>query len=183
MSKYFIDGLRETEEDGIFSVDDDEAEFWTVCRRDHDGFGMAMFDLCIKEEAEKLVQVLEERDALLLENAAMQKIINSVTDLDNEPKYHSEGMGSGLEDRGITDKYEAMQYGWDEAMDRIYGDVIPNAEELESEFPTTDAALAAIQAQAIEDAVKKVLFVDTVASTVVISQLLRAYAAELREAK
>lgn len=49
--------------------------------------------------------------------------------------------------------------------------------------PATDAALAAIQAQAIEDAVKKVLFVDTVASTVVISQLLRAYAAALREAK
>ncbi|HID8084482.1 hypothetical protein I5Q47_15685 [Serratia marcescens] len=51
------------------------------------------------------------------------------------------------------------------------------------ETPATDAALAAIQAQAIEDAVKKVLFVDTVASTVVISQLLRAYAAALREAK
>lgn len=51
------------------------------------------------------------------------------------------------------------------------------------ETPATDAALAAIQAQAIEDAVKKVLFVDAVASTVVISQLLRAYAAALREAK
>lgn len=49
--------------------------------------------------------------------------------------------------------------------------------------PATSAAFAAIQAQAIEDAVKKVFFVDTVASTVVISQLLRAYAAALREAK
>ncbi|HCH6765102.1 TPA: hypothetical protein NK775_001753 [Serratia marcescens] len=52
-----------------------------------------------------------------------------------------------------------------------------------AETPATSEALAAIQAQAIEDAVNKVLFVDTVASTVVISQLLRAYAAALREAK
>lgn len=72
MSKYFVEGLRETEEDGIFFVDDDEAEFWTVYRRDHDGFGMAMFDLCIKEEAEKLVHVLEERDALLASQNAKQ---------------------------------------------------------------------------------------------------------------
>ncbi|WP_392586893.1 hypothetical protein AB3M75_20050 [Serratia ureilytica] len=76
MNKYFIDGLRETEEEGIFPVDDDEAEFWTVYRRDHDGFGMAMFDLCIKEEAEKLVQVLEERDALrAIQNAKQDKPI------------------------------------------------------------------------------------------------------------
>lgn len=51
------------------------------------------------------------------------------------------------------------------------------------ETPATDAALAAIQAQAIEDAVKKVLSVDTIASTTVISHLLRTYATELREAK
>jgi hypothetical protein len=46
-----------------------------------------------------------------------------------------------------------------------------------------DAALSAVRAQAIEDAVKQVLSVDTVASTVVISQLLRVYANELREGK
>ena len=36
------------------------------------------------------------------------------------PPYHSEAMGCGLEDRGIRDRYEAMAYGWDEAMDRAY---------------------------------------------------------------
>lgn len=52
-----------------------------------------------------------------------------------------------------------------------------------SETPATDAALAAIQAQAVEDAVTQVLSVDTIASTAVISHLLRTYATELREAK
>ncbi|MGQ6174320.1 hypothetical protein ACUNHU_15990 [Serratia sp. IR-2025] len=51
------------------------------------------------------------------------------------------------------------------------------------ETRATDAALAAIRAQAVEDAVKQVLSVDTIASTAVISHLLRTYAAELREAK
>ncbi|WP_233501938.1 hypothetical protein [Serratia marcescens] len=51
------------------------------------------------------------------------------------------------------------------------------------ETPATDAALAAIRAQAVEDAVKQVLSVDTIASTAVISHLLRTYATELREAK
>ena len=35
------------------------------------------------------------------------------------PEYHPYGMGCGLEDRGITDRYEAMAYGWYEAIDRV----------------------------------------------------------------
>jgi hypothetical protein len=34
------------------------------------------------------------------------------------PEYHHSGMGCGLEDRGITDRYEAMQHGWDDAFER-----------------------------------------------------------------
>ncbi|HLV16034.1 MAG TPA: hypothetical protein VKY70_01035, partial [Pseudomonas sp.] len=34
-------------------------------------------------------------------------------------EFHEQGMGCGLEDRGITDRYEAMRYGWDEALDRV----------------------------------------------------------------
>lgn len=34
------------------------------------------------------------------------------------PDYHHNGMGCGLEDRGITDRYEAMQHGWDDAFER-----------------------------------------------------------------
>ena len=35
------------------------------------------------------------------------------------PAFHQEGMGCGLEDRGITDRYEAMRYGFDEALDQM----------------------------------------------------------------
>lgn len=41
-----------------------------------------------------------ENVALALENVAMKQIVDSVTNLDNEPQYHAEGMGCGLEDRG-----------------------------------------------------------------------------------
>ena len=35
------------------------------------------------------------------------------------PQYHYEGMGCGLEDRDITDRYQAMQFGWDQAIERF----------------------------------------------------------------
>ena len=79
----------------------------------------------------------------------MKQIIDSVTNLDNEPQYHDEGMGCGLEDRGITDRYDACRYGWDEAMERIYGEVIPCADELD--FSATDAYLAGIKADGMEE--------------------------------
>ncbi|VCV52827.1 hypothetical protein BANRA_01709 [Klebsiella pneumoniae] len=85
-----------------------------------------------------------EMDKLAAENVEMKQIIDSVTNLDNEPQYHDEGMGCGLEDRGITDRYDACRYGWDEAMERIYGEVIPCADELD--FSATDAYLAGIKA-------------------------------------
>ena len=94
--------------------------------------------------------VLEKKcQSLVAENAVMKEIINSVTDLDNEPKYHSEGMGCGLEDRGITDRYDAMQHGWECAMERVYGEVIPCVEELD--FTATTQALNEIKAQGIDE--------------------------------
>ena len=33
--------------------------------------------------------------------------------------YHHSGMGCGIEDRGIHDRYEACEYGWEEAMERV----------------------------------------------------------------
>lgn len=85
-----------------------------------------------------------EMDKLAAENVEMKQIIDSVTNLDNEPQYHDEGMGCGLEDRGITDRYDACRYGWDEAMERIYGEVIPCADELD--FSATDRIVAGIKA-------------------------------------
>ncbi len=37
-----------------------------------------------------------------------------------EPEYHCEAMGCGLEDRNITDRYEAMRHGWDCAIERMF---------------------------------------------------------------
>jgi hypothetical protein len=36
------------------------------------------------------------------------------------PEYHKQGMGCGLEDRDITDRYDAMEYGWDCALERMF---------------------------------------------------------------
>lgn len=106
-------------------------------------------ELSIREQkflklAKAFKQLAAENVALALENVAMKQIVDSVTNLDNEPQYHAEGMGCGLEDRGITDRYDACRYGWDEAMERIYGDVIPCAEELD--FSATDRIVAGIKA-------------------------------------
>ena len=111
-------------------------------------------ELSIREQkflklAKAYQQLAAENVALALENVAMKQIVDSVTNLDNEPQYHAEGMGCGLEDRGITDRYDACRYGWDEAMERIYGEVIPCADELD--FSATDAYLAGIKADGVEE--------------------------------
>lgn len=49
--------------------------------------------------------------------------------LEGEPEYHMQGMGCGLEDRGTTDRYEAMEHGWDCAMERVYGENIAWAKD------------------------------------------------------
>ena len=61
-----------------------------------------------------------------MSNDSLAKLKVSITEaLDNLsdcPEYHDQGMGCGLEDRGITDRYEAMAYGWDQAMERAYSE-------------------------------------------------------------
>ena len=42
--------------------------------------------------------------------------------------YHSESMGCGLEDLDITDRYEACEYGWNEAIESVM-EVINNYED------------------------------------------------------
>ncbi|HCH7901610.1 TPA: hypothetical protein NHT93_003427 [Klebsiella oxytoca] len=111
-------------------------------------------ELSIREQkflklAKAYQQLAAENVALALENVAMKQIVDTVTNLDNEPQYHAEGMGCGLEDRGITDRYDACRYGWDEAMERIYGEVIPCADELD--FSATDRIVAGIKADGVEE--------------------------------
>ncbi|MDI0382162.1 hypothetical protein [Klebsiella pneumoniae] len=104
-------------------------------------------ELSIREQ--KFLKLAKAFKQLAAENVEMKQIIDSVTNLDNEPQYHEEGMGCGLEDRGITDRYDACRYGWDEAMERIYGEVIPCADELD--FSATDRIVAGIKADGVEE--------------------------------
>ena len=104
-------------------------------------------ELSIKET--KVMALAKAFKQLAAENVAMKQIVDSVTNLDNEPQYHDEGMGCGLEDRGITDRYDACRYGWDEAMERIYGEVIPCADELD--VSATDRIVAGIKADGVEE--------------------------------
>lgn len=113
-------------------------------------------ELSIREQ--KFLKLAKAFKQLAAENVEMKQIIDSVTNLDNEPQYHDEGMGCGLEDRGITDRYDACRYGWDEAMERIYGEVIPCADELD--FSATDRIVAGIKADGVEQ--YAALFADTV---------------------
>lgn len=121
--------------------------------------------------------------ALAAENAGLKKIVDFVTDLDNEPQYHDEGMGCGLEDRGITDRYEAMRHGWDEAMERIYGEVIPCAEEIA--FPETSAFLAEVRASARNDFIDRIEWIIrnecNPEKTEIIINELQTFAAQLRK--
>lgn len=121
-------------------------------------------------------------DALAVENAEMRETLAYIIDNSNMPEYHYEGMGCGLEDRGITDPYEAMYHGWESAMSRMYSDVIP--EEM-PETPTTDAALAAIEARGVEKAVERITILMNHQAPAVahVINALNIFAVELREAK
>ncbi|MFA1192927.1 hypothetical protein ACDJ07_12850 [Enterobacter kobei] len=86
--------------------------------------------------------------ALAAENAGLSAVLMSVIDPSNEPAYQSLGMGCGVEDNSLqTDGYGACEYGWREAMERVYSEVIP--EEL-PETPATDTFLAEVRAQGVE---------------------------------
>lgn len=51
----------------------------------------------------------------------MEKILQEI----EEMEYPIEGIGCGLEDVGIADRYEAAEYGWNEAVEMVY-DIIKN---------------------------------------------------------
>lgn len=85
---------------------------------------------------------------LAVENSGLKDTLSAVIDRSNEPDYQSIGMGCGVEDNGLqTDGYNACEYGWREAMDRIYSEVIPDAIP---ETPATDAFLAEVRASELD---------------------------------
>ena len=65
------------------------------------------------------------------------------------PEYHAEAMGCGLEDRMITDPYEAMRYGWDEALEycasRLPDRVFTYPPDAQAEIAKMDASILEYQ--------------------------------------
>ena len=86
--------------------------------------------------------------ALAAENAGMKSVIEYCINPDNQPEYHDQGMGCGVEDHGYQrDGYSACYYGSESAMERVYSEVIPDAIP---ETPATDAFLAEVRAQGVK---------------------------------
>lgn len=125
---------------------------------------------CLRE----LVAVTEQRDSLVVENVGLKEALTAVIDRSSEPEYHYAGMGCGVEDNGLqTDGYGACEYGWHEAMQRVYSEVIPHALP---ETPATSSAIAALRAEGVEMFADDYLCPDIDAD-------IRAYARQLRESK
>lgn len=103
--------------------------------------------------ADITMQNLEAKCAVLAaENAGLKDALEYVINPDNQPEYHDQGMGCGVEDRGYQrDGYSACAYGWESAMDRIYSEVIPDAIP---ETPATDAFLAEVRSQAQSEVIE-----------------------------
>ncbi|MGI9708681.1 hypothetical protein ACQPL0_12895 [Serratia marcescens] len=140
--------------------------------------------------AETIKELTDRVNALAVENAALKDVLENICCRDNEPEYHDCGMGCGLEDRGITDRYAAMAHGWESAMERIYEEVIPFIDDL-PETPATSAALAAIHAQGVEkfadELHKTAMAICSVkpdnTTTGAYAGMARSFAKKLREAK
>lgn len=88
-------------------------------------------------------------EKLAAENAGLKYALECVINPDNQPEYHGQGMGCGVEDRGYQrDGYSACYYGWESAMERVYSEVIPDAIP---ETPATDSFLAEVRASGVEE--------------------------------
>jgi hypothetical protein len=90
---------------------------------------------------EHLVTVSSVREALLIDNELFPEGYKDASKLETRLReweafradfrkieYHTQGMGCGIEDRGITDRYEACEHGWDQAMDRV-AEIMPEEDD------------------------------------------------------
>ena len=75
-----------------------------------------------RELTPEMIEAMHERGATLTD--MFQAAYGIAPEVKQEPveidwpEYNADAMGCGLEDRCITDRYDAMRYGWDEAIER-----------------------------------------------------------------
>lgn len=62
--------------------------------------------------APRLLEIAQEMRARLAEWESFREQFEGLS-------YHHSGMGCGIEDRGITDRYAACEHGWEAAMERV----------------------------------------------------------------
>jgi hypothetical protein len=108
--------------------DADLASIYTNGTATHIELTLALEDLLHVRKALRatLSRVEAERDGLRARLGEWEAFRSGFENL----SYHYEGMGCGIEDRGITDRYAACEHGWDCAMERV-------AEWIPEETPTT----------------------------------------------
>ncbi|HBX5872452.1 TPA: hypothetical protein MH570_05835 [Klebsiella pneumoniae] len=121
-------------------------------------------ELSIREQ--KFLKLAKAFKQLAAENFTMNRLLTDISD--NHVEYFSEGEGTMFAGVPLDYVSEINMY--------VSRDV--NAE---NPFPATDAYLAGIKADAIDEAAVELDRVDTVASTRVIGFKLREFAKQLRE--
>ena len=129
--------------------------------------------------AEQVRLLTEQCDAVVVENVALKSALEYVINPDNQPEYHDQGMGCGVEDRGYQrNGYAACSYGWESAMERGYSEVIPDALP---ETPATSSAIAALRAEGVEMFASAVQGGSAISDRVI--DLATDFASQLRESK
>ena len=63
---------------------------------------------------EKIVNYLLSKQWFI--SIVRQRFLDAIEDID----YNPHANGCGLEDRCITDRYDAMEYGWEKAIDAAF---------------------------------------------------------------
>lgn len=92
------------------------------------------------ELTDSLIAANMDRTNLSLRLEAAEKKLAEIFALANYElsDYHHQAMGCGLEDRCITDRYEAMYYGYHEAIDKVYDQILTPILELDAALTPTD---------------------------------------------
>lgn len=73
-----------------------------------------------RDEVKEQLSLLCQSDAhKVIVNSVIDYIYDEIVDLPNYIEYSREGLGCGLEDRNITDRYEAAAYGFEKAVEQL----------------------------------------------------------------